>query len=64
MGVVIEIDGVRHTLVDDTERGSMCSICSLESICPKVNGEHIAERALCIIFEDFDYHFEIEKRYD
>ena len=35
MNVIIEIDGIRHKMVEKT--GSPCDHCSLESLCDKGN---------------------------
>ena len=61
MSTIIEIDGIRHRLVEDEDKGSNCSDCSLESVCPKTKGIHLAVNALCVILDDYDHHFEIEK---
>ena len=57
MSTIIEIDNIRHMLVEDIENGDNCCICSLNELCPKIRDQHLASNALCVIFEDFDHHF-------
>ena len=53
--VVIEINGVRHTLVKDKKRWFDCDQCSLAEKCRQT------EVLLCNLFNDGYYHFEIQK---
>ncbi len=52
---VIEINGVRHTLVKNKRRWFDCDLCSLADLCRK------KEVLLCNIADSSDNHFEIRK---
>lgn len=52
--VVIEINGVRHALVKNSQKWEDCNECSLCDFCR----EHWD--LLCNLFEDGDFHYEIE----
>ena len=57
MEVVIEINGVRHKLVEDNETSCGCEDCSLGKKC-------FFDKHLCDMFSkeyESDSHFEIEK---
>lgn len=53
--IVIEINGVRHVLVEDNVRWFDCHQCSLAEYC------RIRELLLCNVFSNSYHHFEIRK---
>ena len=56
MATVIEIDGVRHLLVDDKLPTFNCSDCSLNKEC-----KILESIGICEALSDKRVHFEIEK---
>lgn len=54
----ITINGVKHTLIEDTETAVFCSGCSLHELCPSY--ENWGEGMLCAdIFDSPNSHFEV-----
>lgn len=52
--IVIEINGVRHQLVEDKPLGVLCEGCSLNYLCYRQQVD------ICADLENSDCHFEIE----
>lgn len=52
--IVIEINGVRHQLVEDKPLGVLCEGCSLNYLCYRQQVD------ICADLENRDCHFEIE----
>lgn len=52
--IVIEINGVRHQLVEDKPLGILCEGCSMINLCYRQQVD------ICAALENSDCHFEIE----
>lgn len=50
MNVVIEIDGIRHRLVENKQHIT-CSQCSLESYCSRLCHEPYGGNSICAFFK-------------
>lgn len=53
--IVIEINSVRHALVEDKVRWFDCDLCSLSEMCRQ------KEVLLCNMFNRPNHHFEIQR---
>ena len=59
--VVIEIDGVRHKLVEAIDN-SRCCTCSLKELCDKA-WEQSMDCSICgSLMINSNYHFELDKK--
>lgn len=50
MKVIIEIDGIRHRLIENKEKIS-CSQCSLENFCSRLCQEPYGGNTICAFFK-------------
>lgn len=59
--VVIEIDGVRHKVVEAIDKSACCSTCSLQELCDEV-WEQSMDYICGSLMINSGYHFELEPK--